>query len=279
MKRIQELDCLRGIAAFVVLLFHYTAKFRSEFGHTFSEVFDVRFGHYGVQLFFIISGFVIFLTIERSEKASDFVVKRFSRLYPTYWACLLVTFFSMSLFPISNERSATVSEFLMNTTMLQGLLKIKNVDGAYWSLLPELLFYGFILVLYQTKQLKNIKIFGAIWLILVVIAKTIQLPGLAVILLNLNYGMLFFAGILFYKIWQGEQTWQNHALIAACFITALYYFNDKPEALWIMPIIFLVFYLFTFGLLKWMVVKTFNFFRKYIVCVIFSSSKYRIYRT
>ena len=80
MTRINELDALRGIAAFMVLLFHYTSRYGSLYSQ--EQLFSVPWGQYGVQLFFITSGFVIYLTLEKTRKPMDFIVSRFSRLYP-----------------------------------------------------------------------------------------------------------------------------------------------------------------------------------------------------
>ena len=87
-----ELDALRGIAAFSVVLFHYTARYDSIYGHSNRLLFKFNYGHLGVNLFFIISGFVIFMTLDRTKSVIDFVVARFSRLYPAYWTALALTF-------------------------------------------------------------------------------------------------------------------------------------------------------------------------------------------
>src|SRR5258706_3339002 len=49
---------------------------------------DTVHGFYAVQLFFIISGFVISLTLEKSNSWRDFAFSRLSRLYPAYWAAV-----------------------------------------------------------------------------------------------------------------------------------------------------------------------------------------------
>jgi peptidoglycan/LPS O-acetylase OafA/YrhL len=80
--RLLELDVFRGLAALAVVLFHYTTVYERTYDHHDEMLFDFSLGHYGVQLFFIISGFVIFMTLNRTKSALDFVVSRFSRLYP-----------------------------------------------------------------------------------------------------------------------------------------------------------------------------------------------------
>jgi len=87
--RLAQLDALRGVAALLVVGFHYTTRFDQLYGHAGEPLLSLPWGHYGVNLFFMISGFVIFMTLERTQRATDFVVSRFSRLYPAYWGALL----------------------------------------------------------------------------------------------------------------------------------------------------------------------------------------------
>ena len=85
-NRYQELDALRGIAAIMVVLFHFTMG-RKEANLGF------KLGTTGVDMFFIISGFVIFMSINKVKTSGEFIINRISRLYPTYWACVTFTFF------------------------------------------------------------------------------------------------------------------------------------------------------------------------------------------
>ena len=91
-KRITELDALRGFAAACVVIYHFTHRYNDMFQHSFHVPHWLHYGNLGVQLFFIISGFVIFLTLNRTQKATDFIVSRLSRLYPAYWVAIALTF-------------------------------------------------------------------------------------------------------------------------------------------------------------------------------------------
>jgi peptidoglycan/LPS O-acetylase OafA/YrhL len=66
MKRIKTLDVFRGLAAYSVLLVHYTQGYRERFGHSYNPKYDFYYGYLGVEFFFLISGFVIFLTVLNS---------------------------------------------------------------------------------------------------------------------------------------------------------------------------------------------------------------------
>ena len=71
-RRLVEVDALRGLAALAVVLFHYTTRFTELFAPNPPPTFSFPDGHYGVNLFFIISGFVIFMTLEKTVKADGF---------------------------------------------------------------------------------------------------------------------------------------------------------------------------------------------------------------
>ena len=83
-KRLTNLDGLRGLAALAVLLYHYTSIFPRFWPEAEPTGFLVDFGGFGVHLFFIISGFVILMTLEKRGASRDFIIYRFIRLYPRY---------------------------------------------------------------------------------------------------------------------------------------------------------------------------------------------------
>src|SRR4051812_18925698 len=84
-NRYKELDALRGVVAILVVFFHFTMN-RSEYNSFLKP------GTTGVDLFFIISGFVIFMTLKKTSTRAEFVINRISRLYPTNWSVVSFTF-------------------------------------------------------------------------------------------------------------------------------------------------------------------------------------------
>src|SRR5436190_10531242 len=91
--RFPELDLLRFIAACAVMLFHYTFRGpRDGFWQASFPFLDQisRYGYLGVQVFFILSGFVILLTAYE-KNAMGFAMARFVRLFPAYWICVTLT--------------------------------------------------------------------------------------------------------------------------------------------------------------------------------------------
>ena len=153
--RLVEIDALRGVAALAVVLFHYTTRFTDLFKPGALPALSFPGGHYGVNLFFIISGFVIFMTLEKTARPLDFVVSRFSRLFPAYWAAIFLTFFICHVLGLPGKL-VSAGTALANMLMLHGMFGVENVDGVYWTLEVELLFYCGMFMLYRLKWLNRV---------------------------------------------------------------------------------------------------------------------------
>lgn len=142
--RLDQIDVLRGFAALWVLLSHYLSHWDDYLGPVPLFVHG-PWGIHAVELFFVISGFVIFLTLKRCHSVLDFAVLRFSRLYPAYWASILgVALLSVLLF----HTKPWIGGILTNLTMVQEFLGFKNIDNVYWSLTVELAFYLIVACLF-----------------------------------------------------------------------------------------------------------------------------------
>src|SRR5262245_50490010 len=119
--RVPGLDALRGLAAVAVLAFHFTTRFGIVFGHPTALWFQVPWGVRGVEVFFVISGFAIELSLDSTRSARDFLVSRALRLYPTFWAALAVTCTVVGVFGLP-ERVASPRDALLNLSMIPGSL-------------------------------------------------------------------------------------------------------------------------------------------------------------
>lgn len=150
-----EIDALRGIAALAVVLFHYTTRLHELYPATPLTLFDVPWGHHGVNLFFILSGFVIIMTLERARRPMDFVVSRFSRLYPAYWFSVVLTFSIVGWLGLEGK-TVGIGDAVGNLLMFHNLFRIPHVDGVYWTLEVELLFYCGMFALYRFGQLQRV---------------------------------------------------------------------------------------------------------------------------
>jgi peptidoglycan/LPS O-acetylase OafA/YrhL len=97
-NRIPELDGLRGIAIGMVVLYHaFFFNFAPNSGSAFAYlIFPIRIGWSGVDLFFVLSGFLIGGILLDSKDSSNyfqtFYTRRFLRIVPVYYATLLCLF-------------------------------------------------------------------------------------------------------------------------------------------------------------------------------------------
>jgi peptidoglycan/LPS O-acetylase OafA/YrhL len=154
--RCLELDALRGIAATIVVVSHFML-------HRTNMSLSFNMGKTGVDIFFIISGFVIFMTLNKARTAFDFVASRVSRLYPTYWACVTFTFTLKSLYMIfvaGKGNALFIVQYLGNMTMFQSYLGIPNLEAPYWTMTVEMFFYMFMLGLFHFNWLRFLKVIG-----------------------------------------------------------------------------------------------------------------------
>jgi peptidoglycan/LPS O-acetylase OafA/YrhL len=142
LKRLESIQHLRGIAALLVVFVHFPTPL-------------ARFcGSIGVDIFFFISGFIIFISIDKSgyhDKPFTFLKKRLLRIIPLYF--LVTTAFilmNVTLNSFHAEREANIPVDMSTITVLKSFLFIPITgDGYYhdplvflgWSLNFEMLFY------------------------------------------------------------------------------------------------------------------------------------------
>ena len=262
-NRFQEIDALRGIAALMVIFFHFTM------GRTEAKL-GFKIGMTGVELFFIISGFVIFMSLNKVKTSRDFIINRISRLYPTYWTCVTFTFILISIYKLSINDDIPICQYLGNMTMFQYYLRIKDLDGPYWTMIIEMVFYIGILSLYHFKMLRYLNLIG-ITLSLMTVIFTFCLSNTIVnkilmLIPFLNYTPLFYAGTIFYEIYyEKSNTMKNYFLIIMCLICQIILseFTGRSNALSnhidysiMLTLYFFLFTLFVNGKLKFIVSKT-----------------------
>lgn len=259
-SRIVELDALRGLAALAVAVFHYTTHFGREVGHIVPPPFGFPAGNYGVQLFFLISGFVIFMTLERSRTAADFVVSRFSRLFPTYWASILVTAAVIHVIGLPSQHLSD-HDLLLNLTMIQEILGAEHLDGSYWTLQVELFFYVQMLFWYATGQLRRIQWIVVAWLLIALAFGIVANMGYHVSyslreLLIARHIPFFAMGVLFYRYYTYPlERRSSVALIIAALVTIAI---ALPSPLTVVALVCAgLFALFVTGRLRWLRVAPF----------------------
>jgi peptidoglycan/LPS O-acetylase OafA/YrhL len=214
--RFSELDGLRGIAALVVVIYHFFYRYDGLYGHDFDVPSVFWYGYYGVHLFFIVSGFVIFWSIYRSSSPLDFIWSRFSRLYPPFWFAVTLSFIVVSLFSLPG-REVDFSSFMLNLLMFHEYFKIPHVDGVYWTLTLELAFYFWVLIIFCSSQIRRIEQVLTCWLLISIFLTLFEPDFLrnSVIkkLLIVNYIEMFAAGICFYRYKSEQHSISTHLVM------------------------------------------------------------------
>lgn len=207
-ERLYHLDLIRFIAALYVVFYHYGFRGFNKDNMSLLQFegieFFSKYGYLGVDLFFIISGFVILMSAMNSNIVS-FVISRVSRLYPAYWVCIVLTSIVIVIWG-ANRYSVTPYVFLTNLTMFNGFFNIEYVDGVYWSLLVELKFYIIIGIILLTQKMKYLTLLIYGWLAVSLYFLLASQFEWNLVLSVINYFLIpkwcsyFIAGMLFFLI-------------------------------------------------------------------------------
>jgi peptidoglycan/LPS O-acetylase OafA/YrhL len=216
-SRVPEIDLLRFVAAAAVMIYHLT--YRPIFGGVIDEqVFGglqsiSRFGYLGVELFFMISGFVI-LWSSSGRTAPEFVISRVARLYPSFWTCVLIT--TLAILLLDPVNAVPPGMLAANLTMIPSLLSVDYIDGVYWTLFVELKFYFLIFALLITGTMQWAERWLGIWLVLYVVCALGGAPHLLESLVMFGHGSFFISGCILFLIRSGGKGYRFAALGISC---------------------------------------------------------------
>jgi peptidoglycan/LPS O-acetylase OafA/YrhL len=149
-RQVLAIDLLRFIAAMLVVTYH--------FGTMATRAPDIRmpafvdrsllptglspltdFGWVGVEIFFVISGYVIAISAQRST-AMDFLRRRYLRLAPAAWVCATITF-TLLLIATGFSRQALLAEWLRTVALWT---TGATIDPSYWTISIEITFYAIV---------------------------------------------------------------------------------------------------------------------------------------
>jgi peptidoglycan/LPS O-acetylase OafA/YrhL len=140
--RMQFLDAIRGLAALAVVFEHACEHFFPGYlvwGNT-----HFTFGVFGVAEFFLVSGFIIPVSLERHRALDKFWLARAFRLYPLYWASILGVLLFAAMGSMGLPRMIHTQPeklILANVAMVQLFFNVPNIVGVSWTLSMELVFY------------------------------------------------------------------------------------------------------------------------------------------
>jgi peptidoglycan/LPS O-acetylase OafA/YrhL len=250
------LDALRGVAAMMVLIYHYTDNFAvPQSQRTALALPFVHLGAMGVELFFIISGFVIYMTIERTATIRGFAISRFARLYPTFVACLGVTLAASVLVEDYGAEAWHISLYrsmlIANLTTAPTLFNRSAVDPSYWSLGYELAFYTLAATATYLGGWRSPERLALGWL---AITAALRLSGVAdrwprlELLTAANFAYLFVIGVMLFRHWAGQATQLTYWVLGIALATSLFGSSRLAEGLpeWSYPVLIV-----SYSLLVW----------------------------
>ena len=204
--RFVGIDALRGVAALAVCLFHWE---HIAFGTPNQDQW-FRLGALGVELFFVISGFVILMVADRVRSIGAFVLARIVRLYPAYLASVALT--ALYVLWVQKYGLATV---LVNVSMLQSFVDVPNIANPYWTLAFEITFYGLLMAVLCAGTLRHIAIVALAWLVATLLYR-LMVPGplgfdesrpfaqLGYILVAPQFAPFFVIGMMVYRLGMGR---------------------------------------------------------------------------
>jgi len=231
--RQHAIDLLRLVAAVAVVLYHvayrgYHAEHASPVDYPgLGRVF--KYGYLGVEVFFVISGYVVLLSAQR-KTLGQFFVSRVARLYPAYWVACTLTFAVVRLWAPpavpgswSPLKFATTAGYAYNLTMLQSFFGRPNLDGVYWTLGCEISFYFLIALLIGFGWMqRHLVPFLWGWVGYCALVGPSEVPQPLVQLLIPRYAPFFMAGMVFFLLQTRQAApWKGYLLLLATYAESL----------------------------------------------------------
>jgi len=246
---LSSLDLLRGLAALAVCFFHFTHG-NPDFLNNTNILFQVgRYGFLGVDVFFVISGFVIPYSMYRGRfsfgKIGLFLGKRFIRIEPPYilsiimvvslnWISTLSPYYKGAPFQIDSTALA------LHLGYLNAFFEFPWVNDVYWTLAIEFQYYILIalifpLLIHPKKWIAylTLTIFGMLGFFITRHS------------LIFNYGFLFIVGILLFQFRIGylEKSHFGAMLLIALLIIFIK-FDHRYLIAALLPYFFITYFIF-----------------------------------
>ncbi|WP_084165768.1 acyltransferase family protein [Dyadobacter crusticola] len=232
-KYLHSLDYLRGLAALLVCFYHFTdrADFLSD-TNVLKALF--RHGHYGVEIFFIISGLVIPYSMAKASytfsQAWTFLKKRIVRIEPPYLICVLLALSLNYLttttpFYVGKAFSIDYAQVFAHVGYLNAFVGKDWLNPVFWTLAVEFQYYIVIALIFPLISSR----IPVVW-----ITTLILFNGLSFYFDRnylFNFSVFFSTGIIIYRLLVDKLTLTNFAICGAVLIAFTLYRYSYFEAL------------------------------------------------
>ncbi|MEW1585421.1 acyltransferase [Micromonospora vinacea] len=224
--RLYAVDLLRFAAALMVVLLHYTFnKGLTEYDFAPSLGAVTQYGYLGVELFFLISGMVVLMSVW-GRTTREFVASRISRLYPAFWVAVTLTAVIVAIAGPRGRNDVTMAQYVANLSMFPQLANIEYVESVYWTLWSEWRFY---LILFAfslwgiTERRTHWLLWG--WLTTSVALEVLPVPPAAhaalALIVQPQFSHYFIAGMALYLAHRFGFTARLGLLLSACYANAV----------------------------------------------------------
>jgi peptidoglycan/LPS O-acetylase OafA/YrhL len=249
-RRNLPMEGVRGFAVLLVFFVHYHSMFdpwthAEPFSRAFSS-FTGTIGHSGVDLFFVLSGYLIYgLIFRKPGNYMKFIERRIQRIYPTFLTVLAFYLLLSVLFPsqskIPADGLAAAYYLLANILLLPGLVNIQPIITVAWSLSYEFFYYLSIPSLIALVGMRRWSSFHRVLLFLVLaLIYTIyclSVPDTHIRLIMFVSGILLFEAKYSYGLDKRLTPRTDYCVLALLGATfALFYvLTARPELLSFLP--------------------------------------------
>ncbi|HCL67745.1 acyltransferase [Rhizobium daejeonense] len=232
-ERLLNLDMLRFVSAMLVVVHHYAFRMQvtgEGGGIGFSEVSDIAIWlDTGLLIFFAISGYVITLSSE-GRTALEFAIGRFARLWPTFVLCASITAIVLYNWPVPGLPDPTIKQWLSHAIINSRLLGQPFLDGAYWTIAYEIIFYGWVFVLMAAGWFHRFwKLIVFLWVLLSALNEFHIDSEILRKLLITEYSGYFAFGMTLYKVRYGAGVSAMSVLVLSILLACLTPFFVEPK--------------------------------------------------
>ncbi|MEM0899108.1 MAG: acyltransferase [Pseudomonadota bacterium] len=229
-----NLDLLRFLAALWVLITHY-----AHIGPAWQMVpysvpegaflYFAKYGYMGVPVFFALSGFLI-SHVSENRHGVDFAVNRVVRLMPAFWVSMSLTAIVLAI--LGAPHFSGFTQWLSNLTLLPQIFGHEFVDGVYWTLVYEFIFYGWVvLLLLAGVYHRYLMVISLSWLTISALNMFILEFGPIERLFITDWSGAFVIGMVLYRVRKNGLTAHAVAALAISVLllgTALHHADAQP---------------------------------------------------
>ncbi len=230
LEKLEIIEILRGLASLAVAWFHYTNG-NPEFLESGWLKLSGKYGWLGVEVFFVVSGFIIPYSLWRSNFQLNlhwqkFFAKRAIRIYPAYLVTifLIISFKIISFFSPNLQSEAVIIDFknvFLHLGFLNGIFHEPWLENVFWTLGIEFQYYLLIIFIYPLLISSDLRIKLLILLILCELPIAFRDDSLI-----FSWLLLFVFGILAFQLIIKKITLIQYGIMIFL-VAILTYFNKE----------------------------------------------------